>query len=285
MSVKKLAFGYEVSEKTISRDIRYLRNFLAEHSDLVGYSELEYSHKEKSYSLFLDFFLSNKQLFLMSKIILGSRSLSKIEVLDILSKLKKLTSSSDKKMLEKLIQKELYHYKEINHKCNNVTNNLWQLINAIEQRKEITIEYHKMNKKSIKRRIKPMAVLFSEYYFYIIAFRVEDDSFQPIYYRVDRITNIIKHKTTFYIDKRYKVDEGEIKNKVQLMFPGKSQKIRFEFSGPSVQAILDRLPTAKIIESKDNVYLIEAEVFGNGIKMYLLSQGSWVKVFGTRATC
>lgn len=26
------------------------------------------------------------------------------------------------------------------------------------------------------------------------------------------------------------------------------------------------------------MYLIEAEVFGNGIKMYLLSQGSWVKV-------
>ena len=25
-------------------------------------------------------------------------------------------------------------------------------------------------------------------------------------------------------------------------------------------------------------YLIEAEVYGNGIKMFLLSQGSWVKV-------
>lgn len=278
LSVKNLALNYDVSEKTISRDIRYLKNFLSEHRDLVGYSELEYSYQEKSYSLFLDFFLSNKQLFAIIKIILGSKSLSKMEVLNIISKLKKLTSSRDRKMLEKIVQKELYHYKEVKHDCNSVTDNLWKLINAIEQNNEITIEYYKMNRKNVERRIKPMAVLFSEYYFYIIAFNVEDDSFQPIYYRVDRIVNIIKHRTKFYIDEKYKVDEGEIKNKVQFMFPGKSQKVRFEFSGPSVQAILDRLPTAKIIESKGNIYLIEAEVFGSGIKMYLLSQGSWVKV-------
>lgn len=278
LSVKELALNYAVSEKTISRDLKYIKSFLAEHSDLVGYSELEYSYKEKSYSLYLDFFLSNKQLFVITKIILGSRSLSKMDVLNIISKLKRLTSTSDRKMLEKIVQKELYHYKEVKHDCNSVVDNLWQLINAIEERSEITIEYYKMDRKNIERRIKPIAVLFSEYYFYLIAFHVEDDSFQPIYYRVDRVVNIIKHRIKFSIVEKYRIDEGEIKNKVQFMFPGKCQKIRFEFSGPSVQAVLDRLPTAEIIESKGNTYLIEAEVFGNGIKMYLLSQGSWVKV-------
>ena len=62
------------------------------------------------------------------------------------------------------------------------------------------------------------------------------------------------------------------------MFPGKLQTIRFEFTGPSVQAVLDKLPTAKIIERDGKKYLIEAEVYGNGIKMWLLSQGTWVKV-------
>ena len=62
------------------------------------------------------------------------------------------------------------------------------------------------------------------------------------------------------------------------MFPGKLQTIRFEFTGPSVQAVLDKLPTAKIIERDGKKYLIEAEVYGNGIKMWLLSQGAWVKV-------
>ena len=62
------------------------------------------------------------------------------------------------------------------------------------------------------------------------------------------------------------------------MFPGKLQTIRFEFTGPSVQAVLDKLPTAKIIERDGKKYLIEAEVYGNGIKMWILSQGAWVKV-------
>ena len=62
------------------------------------------------------------------------------------------------------------------------------------------------------------------------------------------------------------------------MWPGKLRHIRFEFSGPSAQAILDRLPTARFIDVKGITYTMEAEVYGDGIKMYLLSQGSWVKV-------
>ena len=63
------------------------------------------------------------------------------------------------------------------------------------------------------------------------------------------------------------------------MWPGKLQTIRFEFNGPSVQAVLDKLPTARIIERMGGrKYLIEAEVYGDGIKMWLLSQGAWVKV-------
>ena len=62
------------------------------------------------------------------------------------------------------------------------------------------------------------------------------------------------------------------------MWPGELRTIRFEFTGPSVQAVLDKLPTAKIIERDGKKYLIEAEVYGDGIKMWLLSQGTWVKV-------
>ncbi len=279
ISVKELALNYGVSNRTISRDLKYIKNFLADHRDLVGNAEFVNSpYKDNSQVLQLDFFLSNKELFAITKIIVGSRSLSRMDVLEIISKLKKLTSTLDRKMLDDIVIKELYHYKEVKHDCKSVIYNLWQIVNTIDQKNEITIEYYKMDRKSIERRIKPIAILFSEYYFYLIAFHVEGNSFQPIYYRVDKIVNIIKHKKKFLLEDGYRIDEGEIKNKVQFMFPGKCQKVRFEFSGPSVQAILDRLPTAKIIDSNGKTYLIETEVFGDGIKMYLLSQGSWVKV-------
>ena len=45
-----------------------------------------------------------------------------------------------------------------------------------------------------------------------------------------------------------------------------------------MQAVLDRIPTAKVVERQNGKSIIEAEVFGSGIKMFLLSQGAWVKV-------
>ena len=52
----------------------------------------------------------------------------------------------------------------------------------------------------------------------------------------------------------------------------------FWYTGPSLQAILDRLPTARIIERRIGEFLLEAEVYGDGIGMFLLSQGTWVRV-------
>lgn len=64
------------------------------------------------------------------------------------------------------------------------------------------------------------------------------------------------------------------------MWPGKLRTIRFEYTGPSVQAVLDKLPTAKIVDRCKGRYVVEAEVYGDGIRMWILSQGDWVKVIG-----
>ena len=45
-----------------------------------------------------------------------------------------------------------------------------------------------------------------------------------------------------------------------------------------MHSILDRLPTARVIEQYDNECTIEAEVYGKGIIMWLLSQGRKVEV-------
>ena len=56
------------------------------------------------------------------------------------------------------------------------------------------------------------------------------------------------------------------------------ESFKFRYKGSSVEAVLDRLPTAKILEEKDGVYTISAEVFGKGIDMWLRSQGDMVEV-------
>lgn len=284
ISLKKLAEEYNVSTKSINRDINSIQNFLAEHRELMQNAELTYSHKERAYILNSDEFLKNKELFALVKIILGSRALNKEEILTLITKLKKFTTIQDRKTLENLIRKEIYHYHEVKSDCKSVIDNVWKIVQAIEEKRTISITYYKMNRDEVKHKIKPVSVLFSEYYFYLIAYKADDTSYKPIYFRIDRISSITEHREKFELGKKYDFDEGNLREKNQFMFPGDTVKIRFEFSGLSLQAILDRLPTAKVVEKNGNISIIEAEVnHGRGIIMYLLSQGSWVKVLSPQS--
>ena len=284
ISVKKFAEEYKVSTKSISRDINRIQEFLSEHRELMHNAELTYSYKNRAYLLNSDEFLKNKELFALVKVILGSRCFSKEEVLTLIAKLKRFTTIHDKQQLENLIRKEVYHYHEVKSDCKSVIENLWKLIQAIEEKRTITITYYKMNREEVKRKIKPTAILFSEYYFYLIAYMADDAEYKAKYFRVDRISAMMEHRENFQLDKKYDFDEGDLREKNQFMFPGENIKIRFAFSGLSVQAILDRLPTAKIVEKNGNTSIIEAEVnHGRGIIMYLLSQGSWVKVLSPQS--
>lgn len=284
ISLKKLAEEYKVSTKSISRDISEIQEFLSEHRELMQNAELNYSYKEKSYILNSDEFLKNKELFALVKVILGSRCFSKEEILTLIAKLKKFTTIHDKKQFENLIRKEIYHYHEVKSDCPSVIDNIWKIIQAIEEKRTITITYYKMNRDEVKHKIKPASIMFSEYYFYLIAYDADDVKYKPIYFRIDRISAITEHRESFHLEREYDFDEGDLREKNQFMFPGETVRIRFEFSGLSLQAILDRLPTAKVVEKNGNTSIIEAEVnHGRGIIMYLLSQGSWVKVLSPQS--
>lgn len=147
--VQKLADEYEVSTKTISRNINDLKFFLAEYRQLVGNTELIYSHRDKCYRLHMDEFLSNKELFALIEVIIGSRALSKIELITLVNKLQHFTTAEDRPKFKELIRKEMYHYSEIKHDCESVQENLWQLINCIKNKKEITIDYYRMDRAAV----------------------------------------------------------------------------------------------------------------------------------------
>jgi len=292
ISPAKLAAYYGVSTKTITRYLNEIKDFLAENRELVGHTEFKYIPVIKAYRLYFDEFLSDKELFAITKVIIGTRAFSENDTSLIVSKLKKFASAEDRKRLQEIIRKEMYHYAEIKHDCNSVLDNLWQIISAITEKKEITISYWKKERTQSDKRIQPVSLLFSEYYFYLIAYYPGKYD-EPRFFRVDRITNIVEHRKRFtdddipgYDESEHRkqtslppsFDEGELRKRNQYMFYGEHRKIRFEYTGPSVQAILDKLPTAKIIERGRGKYLLEALVYGDGIRMFLLSQGAWVKV-------
>lgn len=275
ISVSQLANEYEVSTKSVSRDISQIKIYLSESRDSFGNAELKYSYQQKAYYLEFDRFLLQKELMAIVKVLIGARAFSKEELSALILKLKAFTSPGERRQLNELIKNEMYHYQEVYHDCDSVIDHLWQLINAIDKRAEITVTYFKQDRNDVKKRLKPVAVLFSEYYFYLLAY-VEEDESNPHYFRIDRITNIVEHRTKFTLSHPF--DEGQLKERIHYMYPGVYRKIRFSFSGPSVQAVLDKIPTARIIKQDGNVSILEACVYGKGINMFLLSQGSWIKV-------
>ena len=227
----------------------------------------------------MDEFLSSKELFALVEVMIGARAFSRDELLVLVDKLKRFTTGEDKQKLAELIRKELYHYPEVKHDCESVQDRLWQIINCITEKKEISIEYYRMDRKWVTHRLRPASVMFTDYYFYLIAFMSEGKIDKPYYFRLDRIKDITEHRKKFEANDIPGFDEGELRKRSLFMWPGELRTIRFEFSGPSVQAVLDKLPTAKIIDRlSGNKYLIEAEIYGDGIKMWLLSQGAWVKL-------
>ena len=143
------------------------------------------------------------------------------------------------------------------------------------------------DKAVVTRKLKPVAIMFSGYYFYLTAFiddeevrrnfDVINDSF-PTIYRIDRIQRLRLSKEKFHIPYSSRFEEGEFRKRIQFMYGGKLQRIKFKYYGNDVDAILDKLPTAKILAEDNEVYTIAAEVFGKGIDMWLRSQGDMVEV-------
>jgi hypothetical protein len=50
-----------------------------------------------------------------------------------------------------------------------------------------------------------------------------------------------------------------------------------KYFGNDIDAILDMLPTAEILDEENGVYTVSAEVFGKGIEMWLRSQGNQIE--------
>ena len=287
IDIKKYAEENKINIRTAERDIKTICNFLAE----KDYTKLVHNSKKKKYQLTYtedSINLTKSEILAVSKILLASRAFLKNEISLIIDKIvKQCGSENDLKSIQNLLNNEKFHYIELQHKKSFI-NNIWDLGQAIKNKKKIEISYKKMNGKIVKRVIDPVGLMFSEFYFYLLAhienidkekhFDNKDDEY-PTIYRVDRIEEfkILNEKftPTLYTNR---FQEGKFRKQVQFMTGGKLRKIKFFYKGTSIEAVLDKIPTSKVLEKNKDTYLISAQVFGNGIDRWILSQGEAIEV-------
>lgn len=285
------AKNYGVNERSIQRDIDDIRNFLELDSEKTGcINSVVYDRIGKGYRLEQIYRsrLTNGEILALCKILLDSRALLKSEMTELLDKLISCcVPKNNQKLVADLIRNEAFHYVEPRHKT-HFMDTMWKIGQAIRNCQYIEIYYLRLKDKTVvKRKVKPTAIMFSEYYFYLTAFiddkkvrnnfDVINDSF-PTIYRMDRIKKLKVLNEKFHIPYSSRFEEGEFRKRIQFMYGGKLQKIKFRYSGLDIDAVLDRLPTAKVLSEKDGVYTISAEVFGSGIDMWLRSQGECVEI-------
>lgn len=285
------AVRYGVNERSIQRDIDHIRNFLDEDSERTGIvNSIIYDRTVKGYRLetLYQMRLQNSEILALCKILLDSRAFTKEEMVEMLDKL--ITCCVPKvnqKRVKDLISNEEFHYVEPRHKTKFI-DMMWDIGQAISESRYIEVNYYRTkDKKIVRRKLQPVAIMFSEYYFYLTAF-IEDeevkndfdvlnDSF-PTIYRIDRIRSLKVSDERFHIPYSSRFEEGEFRKRIQFMYGGKLQKVKFRYTGTDIDAILDRLPTAQILDEENGVYTVSAEVFGSGINMWLRSQGSYVEL-------
>lgn len=279
---KEEAASFEVSEKTIQRDIRDIRTFL-EKEKQNQYVVYDYTNKAFKLEIHKPTWLTNEEIFAVLKVLIESRAFPKHEMDSIIEKLTYLARKEDQPIIKSMMANEKLLYVELNHK-KDLLHRLWELSMAIQSKKVIRMDYKReFDDEASERRVKPVGIIFSEYYFYLIAYPENKDYDFPTIYRVDRIERFEETSISFKIPYHDRFQEGEFRKRVQFMYTGELINVKFKFSGPSPQAVLDRLPTAKIVKKLDDGLIIEAEVFGSkGIQMWLLSQGESIEVLGPK---
>ena len=289
IDVEEYAKENGVSTRTVERDIKCIKDFLADNEDKSR--ELIRIKRKKKYQLSYSedsVNLTKSEILAISKILLASRAFLKDEISLIIDKIvKQCGSGQDLDLIQELLKNEKFHYIELQHKKSFITH-IWKLGQAIKDKKKIEIAYKKMDGNIVRRVIDPVGLMFSEYYFYLLAhienidkekyFCNKDDEY-PTIYRLDRIEDfeVLNEK---YIPTLYKnrFQEGLFRKQVQFMTGGKLRKLKFIYRGSSIEALLDKIPTAKAKEIGINTYEVKAEVFGNGIDRWILSQGDAIEI-------
>ena len=211
------------------------------------------------------------------KILLESRAFCKEELDALLKKLLRQTAPHDREQVGKIIRSEQHYYVPLRH-GKKLLSAIWELSQHMTAQHTIRISYCRQDGTERTHEVNPVAIMFSEYYFYLIAYLADGRKEFPTIFRIDRIARFAPTGATFRVIHRRKFSDDEFRRRIQFMYAGELRRVTFDYSGTSVEAVLDRLPTAKIISQENGVYRITAEVYGSGIDMWLRSQGRAVRV-------
>ena len=280
------ATRFEVNERSIQRDLEDIRAYFA--NDPESNRELIYDRTQKGYVLVQNQkkSLTNSEILTVCKILLESRSLTKEEMYPIIDKLLQCcVPYGNYKKVSDLIGNEKFHYLEPHH-GKKFVDTMWDIGSAVNEHRLMRIRYQKLKEPDkVMRMIQPVGIMFSEYYFYLCAYMCASEETPdvpkrpfPTIYRLDRMAEYEILDEHFHVPYADRFEEGEFRKRIQFMFGGELRTIKFLYKGLSIEAVLDRFPTAEVLQHDDKGWLVKAEVYGDGVDIWLRGQGDLIEI-------
>lgn len=256
LTKEQIATRFDVNARTANRYLAAIRQYLEEAEKEDGpRRELRYSREDRTYRI-----AEVENRLLQSAVL-----------------------PEEQEEIKEFVKRELFDYLDPSHGKPDM-DQLWEVAQAIKKHHVITFDYTKIGSaQGTPHRALPLGVVFSEYYFYVIALPFGDDhkpdpTVDTRTYRLDRMSDVEETKIKWDVPYNKRFREGVFKNQTQYMFSGSIQHVAFLYTGRSIEAVMDRIPTARKVLQDDGSWLITAELKGEGILMWLLSQGSSVNV-------
>lgn len=269
---KEEAERYGVDVRSIQRDLDALRVFLSGQQQ-GGFSQsVVYDWKVRGYVLRgnrKD--LTREEALALCKILLESRAFTKKQMESVVDKIiRSAVPRPDIEPVQQLVNNEKRYYEELQHHDGELLEKIWGIGDAISRRCTLVIRYERRDGVEVERTVKPLSIMFSEFYFYLIAEMADPeeaglsrDRYRfPTVYRLDRVRSF-EEGAPFKVDYSRRFQSGEVRKRILYMFGGQLEHVVFEYiASDSVAHVLDRLPTAKI-EKK--------ELLDNGRTKYTIS--------------
>lgn len=107
---------------------------------------------------------------------------------------------------------------------------IWKLSRYIIAHEVLHISYRRQDGAERAHEIKPVAIMFSEYYFYLMAYMANGHKDFLTIFRIDRIEDFASTGAQFRMPYTDKFSDGEFRKRVQFMYAGDLHTVQFEYT-------------------------------------------------------
>ena len=229
LTKEQIATRFDVNARTANRYLAAIRQYLEEAEKEDGpRRELRYSREDRTYRIaeVENRFISKSELFAICKILLGGRTYSRKDLESLMNRLlQSAVLPEEQEEIKEFVKRELFDYLDPSHGKPDM-DQLWEVAQAIKKHHVITFDYTKIGSaQGTPHRALPLGVVFSEYYFYVIALPFGDDhkpdpTVDTRTYRLDRMSDVEETKIKWDVPYNKRFREGVFKNQTQYMFSG-----------------------------------------------------------------